>query len=255
VSTDTGGEADLDSENERLEVVEEKPRLFSSIRRRIDGAARATPQDTSDSELVDKGGFRDLLEGEAIGEGPVFYNTYFSREQLASALALSERIAEDEDMARMLGDRSVSHSQAMVALREARPLAGMRVLDLGCGQVPSFALAAQALGADMYTADAHDIEDQATRLQLSGDGAEPRHTIVNFNDPQAAEILRRATRGNFDLVSQSNLLPVQGDLRQGIGLIDEPAAYRLAASLLRPGGHYWNGKLYRRPAAPDTNYS
>src|SRR5689334_4259795 len=99
-------------------------------------------------DVLRQAGFSEANVGEGgLMRGPeAVYNTSPSVSQLTTAIA----IARDPAARHILEDGSVQHGSDVIrALRERNVLAGMRVLDLGCGMRPGFALAAKALGADV----------------------------------------------------------------------------------------------------------
>lgn len=88
-------------------------------------------------------------------------------------------------------------------LRARQVLKGQKILDLGCGAIPGFAIAAHALGADAYTVDGIEIAS-AFKEKVS------EHATVDLTSPEAPVILRELTGGNCDLVSENIIGNVTG---------------------------------------------
>jgi len=172
-------------------------------------------------------GFEDVI-GEQLGGG-FYYNHSGTVNQLAFALAVSPHPAVSE----MVEDRSmVEHPEdAVRVLREQRVLEGLRIMDLGCGMLPGFALAAKTLGAETFTADAEDLRPN---IKAWVDG----HTVVDFNTTTAPAKLARATGSNFDIVTENIVGSVPG--RQvDISEPDPEAIIAIGKVLLKPGGYLY----------------
>ena len=143
------------------------------------------------TDVID--GFEDVLR-EPLGQGfGGFYNTNFAVYQLAFALSRSSHPAINE----LISNKSpITSSDAIKKLRQEFVLRGLRIIDLGCSQVPAFALAASSLGADVYTVDAQDISKEH-KTYLKG------HTVLDLNNVSAPKILKNHTGGELDLVTES----------------------------------------------------
>lgn len=177
-------------------------------------------------------GFEDLIGKEPIGAGR-FYNTANTIKQLTFAISFDLH----PDLTEILTSNKKIDSRTVVRkLRDAQVLKGKKIMDLGAG-FPSFAVAAGALGAEIYTADAQDIDISNYSNVIAG------HIVVDFNEKNADTKLRRATSGNFDLITENI---IGGVPYQSVEVEDvEPATIeRIAATLLKRGGY-----LYR-PAYP-----
>lgn len=199
------------------------PERFRAISSRIQQAA---PQSWSKFQVD---GFEDILT-EPLGSER-FESTIGTVLQLAFSLSLSENPAVDE----VLNDRSLSSREIVTKLREAKVLSGMRILDLGAGSKASFAIAAHALGAHAYTADATDVSEEA-KGRIDG------HVIVDLGQKTALETLQLATGGNFDLVLEFMI----GRIRQAEVSVFLPKGrdiLRLAEGLLKVGGYLYSNIL------------
>jgi hypothetical protein len=168
-------------------------------------------------------GFEDVLD-EPLGTG-LYYNTAGSVYQLTLALSLSENPA----IAGSLVDKSKNPAARVKEFREAQVLSGLKVLDLGCGKNPSFALAAKAMGARVYTADAQDL-DPGIKSQLD------EHVIVDLNDPRAASRIEEAAGRQFDLVTENiiDAVPLSG---VDVKAPEEATLNRISEPLLKEDGH------------------
>jgi hypothetical protein len=169
------------------------------------------------------GAYTDII-GEPLGTG-LYYNTFSSAVQLAAAIAVAaeknhqtvlEYDASKEDLAEIFVKRQV--------------LRGMRIVDLGCGMRPSFAMTAEVLGAKMYTADAEPLESDVVSVSLHD-----QHTVVNLRHPKAADTLLATTGGSVDLVTESIIGYVPW--RPNHGMPSSLAIDTIAERLLVPGGY------------------
>lgn len=209
------------------------------------GITREARQPTLSSGLKSKNwtvsvidGFEDLI-GESVGEG-VFYNHSGSTWQLIMALSVStnprviEIVEERRGNSRAIAER----------LRQEQVLAGQRLIDLGSGVIPSFALAAKSMGATAFTAD---LQQPARETVAKLDG----HIKVNLNRKSAAEEIMKAAGGDFDLVSENivGLVPFQDHN----AVEPEPETLRaVAIPLLKSGGYYYSvgSDLFRKTKNP-----
>ena len=93
------------------------------------------------------------------------------------------------------------------ALVDAGVLKGVKVLDLGCGGLPTLARCARAMGATVYTVDI--VSADALKFGKEFFSSEQRqlevsqHIHLDINRPDAVDILKKTTGGNFDVVSES----------------------------------------------------
>lgn len=186
-------------------------------------------------------GFEDQLpkhpqgQGRRIGE-EVYYNTMGAIRQLALALCLSQDTRPSPALQEQKGGNSAHLVQA---LRAEQALAGMKILDLGCGIVPSFALAAKTLGAEVHTADGQPLPaESASKLDS--------HTITDFTQLGSITDIRTATGGDFDLVTENMVAPVYE--APDLSFPSASCIRQLGGSLLREGGflHQAPSSLYQR---------
>lgn len=212
--------------NEELEAVP-MPDNYTSISIGITQMHEVEDQWAKEpGKLVERrgvGGFEDVV-GEPLGVG-FYYNTAGSIDQLALTFSLSPNPA----IAEKLADGSRDPAKMISEFREGQVLEGMKILDLGCGKSPSFALAAKAMGAEVYTADAQDLAPEVKK-QLYG------HVIVDFNNPDAAAEIEGATGGQFDIVTENMIdaVPLSGPK---VDLPDRDTVERISNPLLKEGGH------------------
>jgi cyclopropane fatty-acyl-phospholipid synthase-like methyltransferase len=88
------------------------------------------------------------------------------------------------------------------SLAENKVLADMKILDLGCGDRPTFAYCARMLGAEVYTVDIIP----GSRLWNSKEkGVVENHIQLDLRDPKALDILLDKTKGNFDLIASASI--------------------------------------------------
>lgn len=189
-------------------------------------------------------GFEDVIAAN-LGEGSLF-NTQGTVFQLLASLAHSNHPTVDE----IKKEQPVNNRQDILAritrIREDQVLEGMRILDLGCGEWPTFALAATALGAIVHTADASEIPVQYPDIK----GV---HTSVDLCGEEATEALKATTGGKLDVVTESMVLAIPEQQYQ-IAEPDFETFVGIGRELLRPGGvlvlptliHAGSPKVYER---------
>jgi len=131
-------------------------------------------------------------------------------------------------------------------LIENQVMKGLKILDLGCGSKPTFARAARAAGADVYTVDIFgadgfeyddrkEIDPEIIRYEIK------KHIKLDLNDPNAVKILQERTGGNFDLVTEANL-------HTGGATAAFHEGKKIAWPLLKPGGiHFDANKFDKTP--------
>src|SRR3989344_658448 len=190
-----------------------------------DGTKRKT-------QVID--GFEDVLR-EPIGQGfGGFYNTNFTVEQLTFALSRASHPA----ITKLLSENdSITSAEAIKFLRQESVLRGLKIIDIGCSQVPAFAVAAGALGADAYTVDAQDINPEYKRL-LKG------HIVLDLNAEHAAEILRKETGGELDLVTES-VLGAGRNAPRNLKAPNSATVIKIADALLKKGGYLYSATVDR----------
>lgn len=142
-------------------------------------------------------------------ENPIGSSTCFNSpmcsEQLIFAMVLG-----NHPLVRELLEKEVDKdSFDPEPLREAQILGGMRILDLGCGNEPTFARAARCFGADAYTVDIIPATrfhfDKGLFPKESQELESSRHLQLDLREPGAAEKIAAFSGGNFCLVSEGHL--------------------------------------------------
>src|SRR5690606_4923808 len=118
-------------------------------------------------------------------------------------------------------------------LADGRPLAGARVLDVGCGAGLLSESLAQA-GADVVALDLSPELLRVARLHGLESGVRVEYRL------QSVESLATESPGAFDAITCMEMLEH----------VPDPASVLAAcATLLRPGGHLFLSTLNRTPAA------
>lgn len=210
----------------RLEPVP-APKYFDNIYVRMGKLVDKTP---NSSGLHNLGlyGFEDIMP-EPLGSGR-FVNTFGTIKQLAFAISMvsvAEQLARD--------NQHESPHNIIKNCREQRVLSGLRIIDLGSGNTPSFAIAAHVLGAKVYTADVINL-DPAIKAKIDG------HIVVDLSQANALSVLKEATGSNFDLVTENiNTLIPGSNVR-----VDVPYSgniIMLAEGLLKVGGYLYSDKV------------
>ena len=154
----------------------------------------------------------DLGHGSGPGLGNIaVFNTPRALDQMEWTLALTGHPKVSALVTPLQPGEPDFHATELVKLQI---LAGMRILDLGCGLEPTFARAARFLGAQVYTVDLfaatnfrHALErDGAFRLPETFAALErANHIERDLKTPAAVDAILAASGGNFDLVTSAHL--------------------------------------------------
>lgn len=205
----------------------EYPDLWVDLRHSIhQGADGNGKTHLTRDEMV---GFEDIIPN-GFGEG-YYYNTSPSISQLVVALS----IAPNPDIAEIVFANNGNGTRALVEkLRRNQVLDGQRILDLGCGLVPGFAIASKSLGAEVHTVDGEPLEvDMATWVNS--------HTMTDLLDPSAIKRIAETTGGEFDFTTSNIIGAVPHHPQWEVP--GEVAIRKYAEELLKPGGyHYYTGR-------------
>lgn len=202
-----------------------KPVLFWDIRSRLH--KRYEGDKVERLEYPEMEGFEDVVP-QGLGTGGLFYNTSMSIYQLAMALA----VAPNPAIAEIVRNDPTSGTPNLVkALRAKRVLSEFKLLDLGCGIVPGFALAAKSLGAEVHTADGEQLSADALSVVDS-------HTVVNLCEPDAVSMIAEATGGAFDYVTANVIGDVSGHAR--LQYPDADTVRQFGEQPLKHGGYHYN---------------
>ena len=156
---------------------------------------------------------------KAVGAGPgIYYNTIHSVAQLVFTLAMSGHRLIDKK----LGEWLVAEE-----LTDKKVLSKLKILEICCGKIPTYARCCRAMGADLWTIDKdpdidYYLEEEEKR----------KHLCLDFMKQESIEKILDATDGNFDLVTSSFL---------------SKEAKEFALPLLKIGGlYYWALEPYLR---------
>lgn len=128
---------------------------------------------------------------------------------------------------------------ADLALLRADTLAGLAVLELGCG-LGLTATAATAAGADLYVGDYSPLSLAFCRLNaLRNTGRAPRPLEFNWRDPLPEALDRVGPLPPFPVILAADILYESRDIAPVCALIDR---------LLAPGGQLWLAEPGRKTA-------
>jgi hypothetical protein len=140
-------------------------------------------------------------------------------------------VSGHESVAGIVQNERATTAEAVHALREERVLAGLKIVDLGCGPLPGFALAAKAMGAEVHTADVE-------RPEPALEGQLDSHTIIDLNDLTAPEILRQVTGGDLDLATENIIAQIPG---HSLAPPLRSTLHVVGLTILRNGGFFYHG--------------
>ena len=172
--------------------------------------------------------------GKTLGSTPAFCSRYNAMQFLA-LLSLSHDPGK------------VSMEKVdMEILRENQILKGIKVIDLGCGHIPSFARCARAFGAQAYTADiigAHEFayfdgfDDGMVAAERQN------HVQVDLRRDSSIDQILKSAQGHFDVVTSSML---KDEASRYGKVIEAPHnVEKIAVSLLKPRGIYYQAEKDR----------
>lgn len=166
--------------------------------------------------------------GQALGSGTI-ENSPLAVKQIVMLLALREHQSIQE----FINDPNINSSNFNgKRLVSQKPLAGLKVLDLGCGQEkPTFARVARSLGADVYTVDVV-TSDKFHQLHMSEEDKlleRTYHIPLDLSQPDSSRKIKDISGGEFDFITAAFLKA---------GSIGKPPikVERLAQDLMKEGG-------------------
>jgi hypothetical protein len=146
--------------------------------------------------------------GETLG-GDTFYNTTLAARQFIWLLAtvddpLVNQLADRDCYRQSSSHERVENVQAIVdQLSRQKVLQGLRVLDIGCGMIPSFARCSRAFGAEVWTVDclfsADSFEPSPSALERSF------HIKGDIQEEGTIIQLLESSGGSFDIVTHAHL--------------------------------------------------
>jgi len=170
---------------------------------------------------------------KAVGAGGICYNSMVTLWQLEYAIALT-RHPIIKNMVKEIYENKFDMSKFDAkALVENKIMTGIKILDLGCGSRPVFARCCSAMGADVWTVDKDPIQylpSQEKSFTLKQKDLEiGKHIQLNLNNSEAVKIITERSLGDFNLVTQANLI-ADG--------FDSSKIKAIALSLLKKGGVY-----------------
>lgn len=167
---------------------------------------------------------------ESMGkEEDIYYNSELTLFQIGYALAMTRN--------QLLKKIEQSESNQKLDARELvenKIMAGMKILDLGCGPYPAFARFCRAMGADVWTVDKDNIRaisDYCKKVftQEQLDFEKERHIQIDLNNKQAVDIIKEKSGGDFNLITEANLSADNFNRGESV-----------AIPLLKKGGVYYD---------------
>lgn len=179
-----------------------------------------------------------------LGSGSLS-NSPFASGQLLMALLIPKpgRCRPHREVMRILENDSIPPGEADIeALRREQALSGLKILDLGCGEIPAFARAARKLGAEAYTVDLIPASGfrsspeylSATELELEG----KMHIQCDLNSQDVLRLIGERSLGFFDFVTEA-LLDIPMEVAGKIGEFSSSLGRKLSGALLKRGGFYF----------------
>lgn len=168
--------------------------------------------------------FADILPPNGLGT-EFFYNTPASVSQLVVALA----VAPNDEIQALTSRRNDGATLTEIAttMRDRKVLSGFKLLDLGCGMLPGFAVVAKSLGAEVHTVDGENLPKQHVEQVDS-------HTVTNLCSPDAIVAVRANSGDGFDYVSDCIIGAVPG--HPNWKSPEKEDIRRFGQQLLREGG-------------------
>ncbi len=142
-----------------------------------------------------------------LGAGEV-YNTQDSAYQLVLSISMADHpvIADVLGLPKYDGDDE-SIARVVGRMTEEKILDGVRILDLGCGLIPTFARSARRLGADVYTVDVilPTAFEYSRELfpEDARDAEQKDHFAIDLNQRNAGKKIAKKFGSDFDLVTSA----------------------------------------------------
>lgn len=161
--------------------------------------------------------------GERFGVGTgSIYNTQLTKTQFFISLALSNHplMLEVSKLPIDTDGREIMPTQQLI---DAQVLAGIKIIDLGCGHVPAFARLTRWLGADTYTADIISADtfeydkfpDQNWPARSTSSKRDfpdwlrnqdfEKHIVCDLRKKESLDLLLERTKGEFDMVTEAHV--------------------------------------------------
>lgn len=144
---------------------------------------------------------------QGIGEGNSYHNSVATLHQLEYALAMTRHPLVRE-MASEHFDPVKFNPRELV---ENKVMAGLKILDLGCGHTPVFARVSRSMGADVWTVDKiaadgfHCSDSFRSEARKSEIEKHIQMQLSHVNAKISAGLIRQKSGGEFNLVTASNL--------------------------------------------------
>jgi len=188
-------------------------------------------------------------------------NTQASVSQFFATLALSQNPEIIEFIENTKKLKPHSYGFNIQPFCERKALAGMKILDLGCGPAPTFARIARRLGADVYTVDilpatklgiwkpslddierlSYDKDKKEVAISLSRLDRESvykmedeKHVEIDLCRTDSVEVILARTGGRFDMVTEAHLF--SGATSAGPDVKTPKNIKELTLCLLKEGG-------------------
>ncbi len=168
-----------------------------------------------------------------VGTGRDYFNSITTLRQLIYAMAMT-RHSLIKNMVKEIDERNFDASKFNAkVLVENQIMAGMKILDLGCGHIPVFARCCRAMGADVWTVDICAANEFISKKESFSteqqDLEKTKHIFLNLKSSEDANAIIKKSLGNFNLVTQANSMAT---------FINGSTAKSMALSLLKKGGVY-----------------
>lgn len=172
------------------------------------------------------------LLGRPIGDSGVT-NSPFAARQLDFIFALKgDHPLITEFLSKGYQEQKSSQEEFYKKLIEAKVLSGLKVLDMGCGDRPTFARVARAAGATVYTVDiisSDDFDFNANKESFRR-GESEFHIVQDLEDVGGSIAnITQISGGNFDLVTSAHL--------ETVGVF---SGKEIATKILKKGGVYFS---------------
>ena len=198
---------------------------------------------------------------EPLGNSSV-YNSMLAAYQLAFTLGSSDhplvkrlqqfpRHAFMEETESGIADRQfvVNEIQATVEKMVREKIFGdKKILDIGCGQQPTYARCVRELGADVYTIDARTDADKFVKApsfsDITSEVEKAQHLKVHMGRTDIADIITQHFGDNFDIITSAHIdtdWNIFAELKTKYTHL-----YQTAASIIKPSGWYFPLPSYRR---------
>jgi hypothetical protein len=150
------------------------------------------------------------FKGKYIGiSGKLGDSIYYNSNHCAGQICMAMILSGHDLVYQLLTQKRDVDNFNPEPLYKAQILQGMKILDMGCGYIPTFARCARKLGAEVYTVDlksADEFKSEKEHFTSEDRELEVKHHICgDLGNKSTINEIISLSGGNLDLVTEANL--------------------------------------------------